>query len=96
MVQVHDAGLEPALVKQFEPHQHPVGQRPGPAADQHRVQVQMQLVDEPVAAQRLAGERGAADQQVAVGAALAAPTAAGSNDRSSVVRAVETSSSVRE
>jgi hypothetical protein len=37
----------------------------------------MQLVDEVIAAQRLAGERGAADQQIVVGAALTPPDGSG-------------------
>ena len=77
MVQVHDAGRESALVQQFESHQHAVGQRSGSAADQHRVHVQVQVVDEAVVAQCLAGERRAADQQVTVGAALVTPDGRG-------------------
>ncbi len=61
-----EAALEAPLLDQLEVEAHPVGQRPGAATDDRRGDEHPALVDE-TGAQRLAGELGAADAELAAG-----------------------------
>ena len=86
---------EALLVQQPQPQPEPVRQPRRAAADDHRGQVDPALVDQ-AGPQRVGGERGPADAQVGVRASFSARTAAGSNERSSRVRGVDTASRVAE
>ena len=92
---MHGAAAEAALVHQLQVEAHAGGQGARAAADEHRHQDQVQLVHDP-GGERLARQLGPADGGVPAGAVDSRRAAAGSNSRSTRVRAVEAASSVRE
>ncbi len=87
---VDHAVVESSVVQQLEVESYASRQRRLAAADEDRAQQQHALVDQAVP-EGLGRDPRASDAQVRAGASLSRRTASGSNRRSILVRAVDTS-----
>ena len=95
VVQVNDTAAEPALGHELQLDANAVRQRALPAADEHRDEEQVALIDQ-ARGHRLAGELGTADRDVAGRGLLRRLIAAGSKSRSIRVRSLDGACRVRE
>ena len=95
MTHVDRTIAEPSMVQQLEVESYAPRQRRLAAAHEHGAQEQHALIDQPVP-ERLRARAAPPMLRSALDVSLSFRTAAGSNCRSILVRAVDTSSSVEE